>query len=70
MPTLPSIEVTEEQYDVIMDAFDGDTQEDKDTAYRDWHTGQMVHYVQRVAYLRAEAEAAAQAGSQVEVLLP
>lgn len=57
MVTLPTIEVTDEQYAAIMDAFEGDTQADKDAAYLEWHSGQMVHYIQRVAYLRAEIAA-------------
>lgn len=45
MPTLPTLTVTQAQYDRIVAAFPGDTLAKKGAAYNAWLTGELIDFV-------------------------
>lgn len=45
MPALPTVEVTEEQYDLIWSKLAGETDEEKAAAFHEWLMWQVQFYV-------------------------
>lgn len=59
MPTLPTLEVTQSQFDILVAAFPGTTAAEKTASYRAWLVNQLIDFVEttKAEQLREDANA-------------
>lgn len=59
MPTLPTLELTNDQYAMVVAAFPGDTDAEKAEAYRAWLGNRLIERVEGrlIAQVNAQREA-------------